>query len=110
MVRKYGKRASIIDILYASSMTSNLIYICQLLAKGYNMKLEENLMKVYNGEGTMILKLSLVDNKTFKNEIDMVDHQCFSLTVVEDKNWLWHHIYGHPKIQRSRYAQPEKYG
>lgn len=50
MVRKDGKKVSIVEIMYVPSMTSNLISIGQLLAKGYNMKLEENLMKVYNGE------------------------------------------------------------
>lgn len=47
-------------------MTSNLISICQLLAKGCNMKVEENMMKVYNGEGRIIMKAPLSDNKTFK--------------------------------------------
>lgn len=42
-------------------------------------------MKVYNGKGRMILKAPLVDNKTFKIEINMVDHQCLALTTVEDR-------------------------
>lgn len=50
------------------------------------MNLEENQMKVYNGEGRMILKAPLADNKTFKIEIDMVNHQCLGLTVVGHKN------------------------
>lgn len=54
-------------------MTSNLINIGQLLAKGYNMKLKENQMKVCNGKVRMILKAPLLDNKTFKIEIYMVD-------------------------------------
>lgn len=74
MVIRNGRRANITDILYVPSMTSNLISICQLLSKGYNMKLETNPTKVYNGEGRMILKEPLADNKTFKNEINMVDH------------------------------------
>lgn len=59
------------------------------------MKLEENHMKVYYGEARMILKAPLADNKTFKIEIDMVGHQCLALVAVEDKNQLWHHMYGH---------------
>lgn len=73
-MRRNGRRSSITDVLYVPSMTSNLIIIGQLLVKGYNIKLEEKLIKVYNGEGRMILKAPLADNKTFKIKINMVDH------------------------------------
>lgn len=43
----------------------------------------------------MVLKAPLADKKTSKIEIDTVDHQCLSSTVIEDKNWLWHHMYVH---------------
>lgn len=52
-------------------------------------------MKVYNGEGRIILNARLIDNKTFKVEINRVDHQCLASIVIEDKNRLWHHMYGH---------------
>lgn len=25
----------------------------------------------------------------------MVDHHCLASIAIEDKNWLWHHKYGH---------------
>lgn len=98
VVSKDGNRASITDVFYVPSMTSNLISISQLLSKGYNMKLEENMVKLYNGECMMIMKALLADHKTFKVEISTVDHHLAS-TVVEDKNWLWHHMYGHPNFK-----------
>jgi hypothetical protein len=39
VVRKDSRKASITDVLYVSSMTSNLISVSQLLEKGYNMKI-----------------------------------------------------------------------
>lgn len=63
--QKDGQKATITDILYVHSMTSTLIRICQLLSKIYSMKVEENQMKVYNGEGRLILKAPLADNETF---------------------------------------------
>lgn len=99
MVRRGGQWANIIDVLYLPLLTSNLISISQLLAKRYNMNLEGNQAKVYNGEGRMVLIAPLVDNKTFKIEIDMVDHQCLASIFVEDKNWLRHHMYGHLKFK-----------
>lgn len=95
VIRRDGQKTSITDVLYVSFTISSLINIGQLLAKGYNMKVEENQLKMYNGERKMITKSPLEDNKTFKIKIDMVDHQCLASTVVEDKNWLWHHRYGH---------------
>lgn len=74
VMRRSGQRVSITDILYVPSTKGNLISISQLIAKGYNMKLKENLMKVYTGEGRMILKALLTNNKTFKIDINMVDH------------------------------------
>lgn len=95
LVRKHGYKATIYDLLYALSMISNLISICYLLAKCYNMKMTDNQIKVYDGEGIFILREPLEDNKTFKIDIYMVDHQCLVSTVKEDKNWLWHHMYGY---------------
>lgn len=69
-------------------MTSNLIIIGQLLAKTYNMKLENYQIKVHDGKGMLIMKAPLVDNNTFKVEINTVDHKCLTSTAVEDKNWL----------------------
>lgn len=82
-------------MLYVPSMTSNLIGVCRLLAKRYNMKIEKKHMKVYHIDGRLILKAPLADNKTFKVDINQVDHNCLASIVEEDKNWLWHHRYDH---------------
>lgn len=74
VIRKDGQKNNITYMLYVPFMTGNLISIGQLLAKRYNMKLEDCQMKVYNGEGMMILKAPLANNKTFKIKVDMVDH------------------------------------
>lgn len=52
-------------------------------------------MKVLDDEGIFIMKASLADNKTFKIEINMVNHKCHASTIVKDKNWIWHHMHGH---------------
>lgn len=72
-------------MLYVPSMTSNLINVGQFPAKGYNMKLEKNQMNVYHGDGRLILKTPLTDKKTFKVEINTVDHKCIASIAEEDK-------------------------
>lgn len=85
--------------LYVPSMTSNLISVGQLLAKGYHMKLEKNQMKVYHDNERLILKAPLEDNMTLKVEINLVDHKCLASTTKENNNWLWHHRYGHQNFK-----------
>ena len=41
IARKDGGKATITEVLYVPSMTSNLISVGQLLAKGFKMKLEK---------------------------------------------------------------------
>src|ERR1044072_8317300 len=95
IVIKDGGKATITEVLYVSSMTSNLISVGQLLAKGFKMKLERNQMKVYRADERLIMKAPLAENKTFKVELNTSDHKCLASTTEEDKNWLWHHKYGH---------------
>lgn len=64
------------------------------------MKLEKNQMKVYHGDERLILTAPLADNKTFKVEINLVVHKCLASIAEEDKNKLWHHIYGHINFGR----------
>lgn len=37
-------------------------------------------------KGRLILETPLEDNKTFKIEINMIDHQCLASIVKEDKD------------------------
>ncbi|XP_058752120.1 uncharacterized protein LOC131625257 [Vicia villosa] len=86
VIGKDGRKANITNVLYLPSMTSNLISIGQLLAKEYNIKVEKKLMWVYDGNESLIMKTPLTENKTFKVEINTVDHMCLSSTIVEDTN------------------------
>ena len=86
IIRKDGRKDTITEVLYVPSMTSNLISVCQLLAKGFNMKLENNHMKVYKADGRLIMKAPLAENKTFRVELNTSDHKCLALTTEEDKN------------------------
>lgn len=43
-------------------------------------------MKVYHGDGRLILKVPLADNMTFKVEINTDDHKCLASIAEEDKN------------------------
>lgn len=93
VVRKDGRKVIITNMLYVPSTTSNLINVGQLLVKGYNLKLEKNQMKVYHGDGRLIMKAPLPDNTTIKVESNTVNHKCLASTIEEYNKWLWHYMY-----------------
>ena len=81
IIIKDGRKATITGVLYVPSMTSNLISVGQLLAKGFNMKLENNQMKVYKNDGRLIMKAPLTENKKFMIELNTSDHKCLASTT-----------------------------
>lgn len=72
------------------------------------MKMEKNKIKVYDGKGRMILKAPLANNNTFNIEINTIDHQCLNLIINRDKDWIWHHKYGHLKFKSLGMLNMEK--
>jgi hypothetical protein len=76
--RKDGQESTINEVLYVSSMTSNLISLGQLLEKDYTIRLADRELKIYGTKNRLILKASLSNNKSFKVEINVIDHHCFA--------------------------------
>jgi hypothetical protein len=76
--RKDGHESTINEVLYVSSMTSNLISLGQLLEKDYTIRLADRELKIYGTKNRLILKASLSNNKSFKVEINVIDHHCFA--------------------------------
>ena len=76
-----------------SGMKSNLLSLGQLLEKGFVMKIEDNVLKVYASKKRLVLKAHLSKNRTFKVRIDVMEHECLA-TVVRKSEWLWHYRFG----------------
>jgi len=87
--RNDGKKACITDVLYVPNMRSNLISIGQLLQKCYTMKVEAQIMKVFDSKNRLILKAPLSKQRTFKININVIEDKCL-LSEVKSENWLWH--------------------
>ncbi|XP_019431112.1 PREDICTED: uncharacterized protein LOC109338358 [Lupinus angustifolius] len=54
--RKDGMASYISNVLYVPKMKNNLISLGQLLEKGYYMRLEDRMLKIYNKNKILILK------------------------------------------------------
>jgi hypothetical protein len=93
--RKDGHESIINGVLYVPSMTSNLISLGQLLEKDYTIRLVDRELKIYDAKSRLILKGRLLNNRTFKVEINVIDHHCLASITSTEENWLWHHRFGH---------------
>ncbi|RDX69231.1 hypothetical protein CR513_51677, partial [Mucuna pruriens] len=83
--RRYGQQSLIKDILYVPQMKTNLLSICQLFEKGYEMNMEHNMMKVYDSKRKLILKAPLSKNRTFKIGIQSDGSHCFAIVIWASK-------------------------
>lgn len=67
--KKDGKSSIISDVLYVPEMKSNLLSVGQLLAKGFNMHLENGCLEVFDSDHRRILNVPLSQNQTFQVKI-----------------------------------------
>ena len=56
--------------------------------------LENKMFRVFDRNHKLILKSPLSKNRTFKIEIDVIEHKCFA-TTINSEEWLWHYRFGH---------------
>src|SRR3954463_9149709 len=94
ITRKDGKRSVISNVLYIPGMKSNLLSIGQLVEKNYKVSIEDKMMRVVYASGRLILKAPMSQNRTFKIELNMMEHECLATAASRDE-WIWHYRLGH---------------
>ena len=94
IMRKDGKKSVISNVLYIPGMKSNLLSIGQLVEKNYKVSIEDKLMRVVDANGRVILKAPMSQNRTFKIELNVMEHKSLSTAASRDE-WIWHYRLGH---------------
>ena len=94
IIRKDGKRLVISNVLYIPGMKSNLLSIGQLVEKNYKVSVEDKIMRAVDARGKLILKAPMSQNRTFKIELNVMEHKCLSTAASRDE-WMWHYRLGH---------------
>ncbi|XP_058726725.1 uncharacterized protein LOC131628503 [Vicia villosa] len=92
--KKNGGHSMIKDVLYIPGIRCNLLSVGQLLEKGYNIRLEDKILRVADASGVLILKAPMATNRTFKVELKVLEHMCLTTTSSREE-WLWHYRLGH---------------
>ncbi|XP_058775441.1 uncharacterized protein LOC131649702 [Vicia villosa] len=80
--------------------------IGQLLEKGYNIRLEDKILRVVDASGVLILKAPMATNRTFKVELKVLKHRCLA-TAASREEWLWHYRLGHLNFRDLKALQQE---
>ena len=71
-----------------------MLSIRQLVEKNYKVMVEDNMMRVAESSGRLILKALMSQNRTFKIELNVIEHKYLSTSSSRDE-WIWHYRLGH---------------
>ncbi|GAU32405.1 hypothetical protein TSUD_220940 [Trifolium subterraneum] len=91
---KTGDQAFINDVLYIPGIKCNLLSVGQLIEKDYKIAIEDRMLRLMDSNIKLILKAPMSKNRTFKIEINVMNHMCLA-TAVERDEWTWHYRFGH---------------
>lgn len=83
-----GRSAYVNNVLYVSSMKSNLLRLGQLVEKGYTMLMQQRHIEVFDERQHLVLKAPLSRNRMFKVNLKAASVQCFATVNTEDEQWL----------------------
>eukprot|EP00253_Pinus_taeda_P031014 PITA_31014 len=103
---KKGERKTIADVYYVPGMRCNLLSIGQLVQKGYNVFIENDVCTIMDRapSNRCIAEVKMTRNRMFplriradlknKEVIAAVTQEAFQ-SMPKDENWLWHLRFGH---------------
>ena len=94
IMRKDGNRSVISNVLYIPGMKSNLLSIGKLVEKNYKVSIKDKMMRVLNSNGRLILMAQMSHNRTFKIELNVMEHKCLAI-AANRYEWIWHYKLGH---------------
>lgn len=92
--QKHGENSLIKNVLYIQGIKCNLLSIGQLLERNYKIHMENKMLKVMDANGSLVLKVPMAQNKTFKVELKVMENISFATTTNKEE-WIWHYRLGH---------------
>ncbi|GAU28641.1 hypothetical protein TSUD_159220 [Trifolium subterraneum] len=87
---KNGGKVIIANVLYVPYMNCNLMSITQLVEKRFSVTIEGDSLKLFDARKNLVLKSTLLKNRTYKCSISSDSLMCMSTTMSEDIETLWH--------------------
>ena len=66
-------------------MKRNFLSIGQLVEKNYKVSIEDKMMRVVDANGRLISKAHMYQNRTFKIELNVMEHKFLSTAASRDE-------------------------
>ncbi|XP_073225527.1 uncharacterized protein [Cicer arietinum] len=85
IMRRDGGHSLIKDVLYIPGIKCNLLSIGQLLERNYMIRMENKVLRVLDQNGILILKAPMAANRTFKIELEIIEHRCLATAASRDE-------------------------
>nr|GEW97861.1 zinc finger, CCHC-type [Tanacetum cinerariifolium] len=91
---KNGDQLMVSDVYFFSALTSNILSLGQLTEVGYDVWLHNEYLRVYNKQGTLVLKVQRSSNRLYKMALKVAKSACLAVSLVDDA-WTWYARLGH---------------
>nr|GFC26986.1 zinc finger, CCHC-type [Tanacetum cinerariifolium] len=82
------------NVYFIPALTSNIFSLGQLTEVGYDVWLHNEYLRVYNQQGTLVLKVQQSSNRLYKMALKVAKPACLAASLVDDA-WTWHARLGH---------------
>ncbi|KAG6490390.1 hypothetical protein ZIOFF_051686 [Zingiber officinale] len=104
---KDGSQNFISDVFYVPELHQNLLSMGQLSEKGYKICIIQGYCIITDGNGKLIAKVKMSQNRLFPLKIQHKFLSCFNSEILND-NWLWHMRFGHFHFSGLNYLARKK--
>lgn len=95
---KNGEERMLHDVYYIPTLCNNVISLGRLSETGHKVIIHNNLLRVYDDEGKLLMKVTRSGNRLYKIVIEPWNSMCL-LSKGEETSRLWHLRLGHVNFQ-----------
>ncbi|GJW48913.1 zinc finger, CCHC-type containing protein [Tanacetum coccineum] len=91
---KNSDQLMVSDVYFIPALTNNILSLGQLTEVGYDVWLHNEYLKVYNKQGTLVLKVQRSSNMLHTMPLKVAKLACLAASLIDDA-WTWHARLGH---------------
>lgn len=89
-----GKFQELDTTVQGTELCSNIISLGQLDERGDEIRINKNVLRIYDSNMRLLMKVQRSSNRLYKIELREVSSRCL-VGEIKDSTWLWHTRLGH---------------
>ena len=91
---KNGEHRSLPNVYYLPRLTANIISIGQLDEGGYQLLVEDGVMRIRDEEWRLLVKIPCSPGRLYVLDVTITRPVCLAART-DDDSWTWHSRFGH---------------